>query len=172
MSKTLTVSEKFFSLSGQIGIVDRFSKEVLYVAKGKMFSFTSAWKIFNNQETEVAKVRKLIFSLTKGWVISGELGDFTIKKKFWSWNRNYLVNGGKYNEATLKGNFTDIGLDVTHKGEWIISTEEHLFAMTQTHSLTVIGDNLEDEKFAAILMVILMMDKKDEKEELDDSYDD
>ena len=172
MSKILTVSNKFFSLRGQIGIVDSSSKELLYVAKGKLFSFTSPWRIYNSQDVEVSKVRKLIFSFTKGWIISGKLGDFTIKKKFWSWNRTYLVNGGKYNGATIKGSFTDIRLEVTHNSKWIISTEEHLFSMNQAHSLTVFEDNVDDENFAAILMVILMTDKKEEKEEDDYYYDD
>ncbi len=172
MSKILTVSNKFFSLRGQIGIVDSSSKELVYVAKSKIFSLTSPWNIYNSEDMEVSKVRKKIFSIRKAWIISGELGDFTIKKKFWPWNRTYVIYGGKFDGAIMKGNFFDVKIEVTHNSDWIISADEHLFSMTSTHSLTIFSDNVDDEIFAAILMVILLGEKKEEKDEQDDFYDD
>lgn len=170
--RTLMTSDKTFSLGGQTKIIDRDTKEIVHIAKGKVFSLSSAWKIYNNDSEKVAisHVRKIFFSLVKKWKVTGDLGDFTIASKFWSWRRKYEISGGKFDGAILKGKFGNFSFDVIHNSEHILSAEKHLFSLTNKHSVEVFKKDLDIEHLATILMVAYLMDKKEEEDEMDDDY--
>jgi len=157
MSRVLTISSKLFSFKGQIHIHGEFG-ERLYEANGESF-FNRSWSIKNSVE-EIASINSKTWSWSPTWVVKSVLGDFTIRRKYFSWKRRYRVIGGRYNNALILGNFWDQAFTITHAESLIASAKGKVLTMRDTHAIVVNDSSQSSELFTVIVMVTLLQDRK------------
>ncbi|AOW76889.1 hypothetical protein A3Q34_08495 [Colwellia sp. PAMC 20917] len=161
MSTVLSISNKIFSLKGQMFIDDE-NGERCYEAKGEFALFCPIWTLKNSVK-DLATVKRKLWSWSPTWNVESTIGDFIIKRKLFSWTRAYNVAGGLYDGAVIKGNVWDLKFEISYKDECIASAKSKILSLRDTHNILVHETNNDAELFTTIIMVALHLDQKDDK---------
>ncbi|SFV17365.1 LURP-one-related/scramblase family protein [Pseudoduganella namucuonensis] len=156
MPKTLNIANKLLSLRGRMDISDERG-ELAYEASGEWGFLSRTWNI-TRAGTEVARVRRKILSWVPTWLVSGELGDFQVKRKVFSWTRQYYVIGGPLRGAVIKGSLFERRFEIAKGQETIAKATGEIFSLRDRHRIEIYGDN---ELFTVIVMVVLQLDRRD-----------
>ena len=160
----LTISQKTLSARDKILVND--SNNSLIYSIERQFTFIDTRKIRDRDKKELAIVKSIFLSWWKSWKITGSIGDFIIKKKFWSLSRKYIIVGGKYDGAIISGDFWDIDFKITQNSNELASASSRVFTMRDRHDVHVYSN--EDALLTAIAMGIVLSERKVEKEAEDD----
>jgi len=160
MSTVLSISNKIFSLKGQMFIDDE-NGERRYDAKGEFAFFCPTWTLKNSTK-ELATVVKKFWAWSPTWNVQSEIGNFVIKRKLFSWTRTYNVVGGSYDGAIIKGNIWDLKFEISHKDKCIASAKAKILSLRDTHNIQVHETKNDAELFTTITMVVLHLDKQDD----------
>lgn len=162
MGKILTIRNKLFSLRGQMDINDEHEQS-LFTAKGEFsFFFSPTWRVFR-ENNELATIKKRRFSIRPTYDVTSIFGSYSVKRKLLSWTRQYYVVDGMYHGATAKGNFFDLAFTIQFGGTEIATANEKLISLRDTHVIIVNRDEEPDVLFTSVLMVIMQLDKSDDK---------
>lgn len=159
MPKLLSIANKLLSLRGQIDITDDQGNSA-YVAKGEFAFFSPTWRI-TAVGKEVAQIRRKILSWTSTWLVSGELGEFAVKSKYFSWTRQYYFVGGEYEAATIKGNFWGLQFEVRLGDDLIAQATGKILTLRDRQQIEILA---EPELLTVIAMVIVHLDRRDEQQ--------
>lgn len=158
MSRILTIRNKLLSLRGQMDINDEHDQS-LYTAKGELsFLFSPTWRIFDSQN-KLASIKKKKFSFKPTYSVRSIFGSYTVRRKLFSWTRQYYVVDGMYTGASAKGNLLDLAFTINHGEREISSASEKLVSLRDTHVIIVNQDEEPDVLFTVVMMVIMQLDK-------------
>jgi len=159
MSTILSVTNQLFSLQGGINITDE-QGALAYRAEGSFSLFSPTWRIYRGDNL-VGSIRKRIFALFSTWDIQGELGAFKIKRTLFSFRRQYYAVGGPVDGAIVTGNLFDLRFNVSHAGDTLAKAGGRLLTIRDRHDVEILGDQ---ELFVVFAMVVLQLDRRDEKQ--------
>lgn len=160
MSTTLHISNKILSLKGQMNITDELDSP-LFTAQGEWAFFRTKWGLFQG-ERQIARIEKKLFSWSSTWLITSDIGNFTLKRKTWSWTRKYYVIDGPFDGAEIKGNLWDLKFEISHQGHQIAAIADKVFSIRDKAQITVHDDRPEGIIFTCIAMVATRLDKSAE----------
>lgn len=135
-----------------------------YEARGELSLLSPTWRI-TGEGREVAQVRRKLLAWVPTWDVCGELGEFKVKRKLLSWTRQYYAVGGELDGATIKGNIFDLRFEVKQGEEIIARATGRILTLRDRHNIEVIG---QPELFVVIAMVILHLDRRDERQQVND----
>lgn len=158
MSRMLSVANKLLSLRGAIDISDGRG-DVAYRAKGAFALLSPTWRLYR-ADAQVGTIRKRVLSFRPTWVITGELGEFLIRRKVFAIRRRYYAVGGPRDGAIVAGNFLDLRYSVTSGDETLAQAKGRLLTMRDRHDIEVLA---EPELFVVFALVVLQLDRRDEK---------
>lgn len=170
MPKELSIANKILSLHGQM-LINGSNDEQRYSAKGEFALYCPTWTI-NNGEKNVATIKRKSWSITPIWNVSSDFGEFFIKRKLFSWKRNYYIFNGPYDGAVVEGSFWRSSLEIAHNGKRIAAADSKLFSVRDKHLITVHDDDKNSELLTTIVMVTLLLDRKSDSENSDHSNSD
>jgi len=160
MSRILSVANKLLSIRGAIDITDGDGR-LAYRGKGQFAFFSPKWRIYRG-DSQVGTIRRRILAWAPTWDISGELGAFAIKRKRLAFTRQYYAVGGPAHGATETGNLWDYKLHVARAGETLAKARGRLLTMRDRHDVEVFS---QPELFVVFAMLVLQMERRDERRE-------
>ncbi|MBN3761237.1 hypothetical protein [Burkholderia sp. Ac-20365] len=158
MPRTLSVANKLLSLRGAVDITDDRG-ELAYRAKGSFSLLSPTWRLYRG-DAEVGTVRKRLFSFVPTWRITGELGEFSVRRKVFALRRRYYAVGGPRDGATVAGNIFDLRFNVSHAGETLAHAKGRLLSVRDRHDLEVVA---EPELFIVFVVLVLQLDRRDDQ---------
>lgn len=164
MTRVLSIANKLLSIRGQMDISDEQGNQI-YEAKGELALLSSIWRIRDGSH-ELAQIRKKLFSFIPTWDVEGMAGKFQVKRKLFSWARKYYVTGGKLDGATVKGELSGLNFEILNNQKTIARASGKILSLRDRHRIEILSE--EDELFAVIAMVILHLDRKEERLPTDD----
>jgi len=156
MPRLLSIANKLLSLRGRMEIADGHGN-LAYEARGEFALLSPTWRITGDGR-EVAQVRRKLLAWVPTWVVRGELGEFEVKRKFFSWTRQYHAAGGELDGAIIRGNLFDLRFEVRRGQETIARATGKILTLRDRHDIEVLG---EPELFVVVAMVILHLDRRD-----------
>ncbi len=160
MAKFLSIASKILSLRGAILVTDE-NDELAYAAKGEFAFFSPTWTIFQGNH-RVATIRRRIFAIRPIWDIKGDLGDFQLKRKIFSFTRKMYVEGSQYEDTTVNGSIWDLRFKIERAGKPIASAVGKLLTLRDRHNVQVLSDNPFDELFTVIAMLAVQLERRDD----------
>jgi|SRR5690554_3220991 len=159
MARTLTFKTRIVSLLGRIDITDN-QDQLAYYAKGEFALLRRRWRIFDHANQEILQIRHKRLAVRPTFVVSGQLGDMVLQRKFFSFKREYWTIGGPYDGATFKGNLLDLAFTVTHQQKLMAKASEKLLSLRDTHHVEVLTESPNDELFTVLAVVAMQLEKK------------
>jgi uncharacterized protein YxjI len=160
MTTNLVISNKLLSLRGRMNITDD-SGNIIYEAVGELSFFSPTWRITKGAR-EVATVQRKIFSFSPTWSISGELGEFLIRRRIFSLTRKYDVLDGPLNGASISGNIWDLSFVILNGSEVIARATGKILNLRDQHNIEIINSDKESELMTIISMITLHIDRSSE----------
>ena len=158
MPNILTIKNTLLSLRGEMVFLNQ-SEHQEYVAKGQFSLFNPTLRLFKGN-SEIAQIKKKLFSWSTKYFIVGNSGDFILRRKSWSWTRKYLVLGGPLDGAMIIGGFWDTHFEMTLHGKNILRGDNQIISIRDTCHVTFFDDNHQDT--LAAILVAMRIDKKNE----------
>lgn len=165
MPRILCVANKLLSLRGNICITDT-DDTIVYQARGELALFGPTWRVFEGAETDGlpnATIRRRVFAWAPTWDINVGTETFQIKRKLFSFGRHYIVVGGQYDGAVIRGNIWDLDFTITHRATLLAVSAGRLLSLRDRRSVEMASD--EGEWFIAIAMLVLQIDRRSEQME-------
>lgn len=163
MTRVLSIANKLLSLRGRMDVTDEHGS-LAYEAKGEIALISPTWRI-NSNEKEVASVRRKIFSLTPTWIVQCGSEEFKIKRKLFSWTRQYYAVGGSHDGTIVKGNIWDLSFKVLRNRNTIATATGNILTLRDRHNIEIVG---EGELFVVISMVVMHLDRLDARKDSND----
>lgn len=162
MSRILTVSNKLLSLRGRVCITDADDRDV-YHAQGELAFLSPTWRLYEGGAAEgppLATIRRRLLAWVPTWDIEAGGMSFQIKRKVFSWTRQYDVVGGDYDGATIRGNIWDLNFAITHHCRELATAAGKLLSLRDRHRVEIVG---EGEHFVVIALLVLQLDRRSER---------
>lgn len=163
MPRHLSIANKLLSLHGRMEIADSQGNKA-YEARGEFARVSPTWRI-TGEGKELAQVRRKLLAWAPTWVVRGELGEFKVKRKYLSWTRQYHAVGGEIDGAIIKGNLFDLRFEIRLGQEIIARATGRILTLRDHHEIEVLG---KPELFVVVAMVILHLDRRDERQRKDE----
>lgn len=159
MSRSLTITNKLLSLRGRMLIGDGEGRE-RYEARGQFSLLSPTWRLLRDGEL-LGSVRKRLLAWRPTWDVRIGNEHFVIDRKLLALRRIHRVHGGRFDGATLTGNFWDFTFQVEHHGRELARARGKLLTLRDTHSIELASDAAEDELFVVMGMIVVLLDRKD-----------
>lgn len=157
MSFQLTLSNALLSLRGRIHINDG-EGQPRYEARGEFAFLSPTWRLMKGEKVLGTLRRKLLSWRTRYEVtLDGEA--FAIVGKLFSFRRHYTVRGGRWDGAVISGNLWDMRFCISHAGRPLADARGRWLTLRDTHQVQVHSDDVTDERFVALCLVMVMMEK-------------
>lgn len=157
MTRVLSMANKLLSLRGRLEVSDD-AGALAYEARGEWAWLSPTWRLYQGPR-EFATVRRRLLAWSPTWEVGGELGDFLLRRRWWSWTRQYHVLGGPHDGALLKGSFFDYSFELTQGGTLLARAQGKLLTLRDRHQIEVLGG---DERLVIIAMVVMQLERRDE----------
>lgn len=163
MTTSLVITNKLLSIKGKINVTD-ISDQLLYEAEGEFSISSPTWRI-SDRIKQVASARKKVLSFSPTWEIKSDAGDFMIKGATFAFNRTYKVVGGPFDGAKISGNVWDTKFNISNRSQIIAKAAGKTFTLRDRHSIEVIEANSDAELLTVVTMVVLLLEKKSERQQ-------
>lgn len=158
--KTLHIARKLLSLLGKIQITDD-DDNVVYEASAQWSWFTRPWRITQN-DREVAVVKRKFLSFAPTWYVRTNEENFELRGKLWSWRRQVMVVGGRFDGAILRGGLWDMGFELSRHGQVMARAQAKIMTLRTRHSIELLDASPQAELLTVILMTTLVEQKNEE----------
>ena len=119
----------------------------------------------NAGETEVARIKRKLFSWTPTWLVEGKAGDFAIRTRVFSLRRVYDVKGGPFHSAQIGGNLWDSKFMIALDETLVAQANKRLISLRDTHAIEVVQDDDAAELFSVIAMVVVLLHNKEKRDD-------
>ena len=169
MPRVLRISNKLLSLRDQIEIFDDAGTVIYSCSRASLFSRSF---LVNAGETEVAHIKRKLFSWTPTWLVEGKAGDFAIRTRLLSLRRVYDVKGGPFHGAQVRGNLWDVKFMITLDETLVAQANKQLISLRDTHAIEVIRDNDASELLSVVAMIVVLLHNRQRKRAADDERHD
>jgi uncharacterized protein YxjI len=161
MPRILTFSNALLSLRGRIEIGDEQGRPV-YEARGEFSLFSPTWRV-HAQGQEVVRLRKRLLAWRPTWDVQLGAQRMVVDRKLLSFTRVHRVHGGPYDGATLAGNLWDLSFAITRVQQVLARARSKLLSLRDVHTVEVLGSAPADELFVVAAMLVVLLDKRDNK---------
>ena len=158
--KTLHIARKLLSLLGKIEITDE-AGNVLYESRARWGWLSQPWSITQDGR-EVATVTRKLWSFTPIWNVSTSEENFILRGKLWSWRRQIMVVGGRFNGALLRGSLLDMDFELARHGQVNARAQAKVLTLRTRHSIDLLDTTPQAELLTAILMTNLLAQKRED----------
>ena len=178
MPRVLRIGNKLWSLRHRIEVFDDAGTVIYSCSRASLFSRSF---VVIAEQTEVARIRRKLFSWTPIWLAEGKAGDFAIRTRVFSLRRVYDVKGGPFHGAQVSGNLWDVRFTIALGETLVARANKRLISLRDTHAIEVVQDDDASELFSVVAMIVILLhnkQKRDDDEErserrggaLDDGY--
>lgn len=161
LSKTFTIYNKLLSVRDRMVIMD-FSGGQIASAQKQFFSWRETWHVDAGEDK--LRLRRKLLALMPRWLVDGDLGEFSIRRKWAFFRRRYRIIGGPFDGADLQGNLTDLRMEVTRANKPVLRTRGFVLSMRDRHEVEVFDESPGGVLFAITTMVALLADRRADKE--------
>ena len=158
--KTLHIARKLLSLLGKIEITDD-AGTILYESRARWSWLSQPWSIAQDGR-EVATVTRKLWSFTPIWNVSTNEENFILRGKLWSWRRQIMVVGGRFNGALLRGSLLDMDFELARHDQVIARAQAKMLTLRTRHSIDLLDTTPQAELLTAILMTHLLAQKSED----------
>ena len=162
MSRQLNISNKLVSIRDRMLVTDS-AGHTIYEAAGDFTLFRKTWRVYKGG-AQVAVIKHKIFSWSSTWLVSGALGEFKVRRKIFSLTRGYKIIGGAYDGTNVSGSIFGFTFEIIRKGATIASAHDKILTIRDTYMIDVISENSDDELLTVIALVALRLDKESEEQ--------
>lgn len=161
MPRILTFSNALLSLRGRIDIGDEHGQPV-YEARGEFSLLSPTWRV-HAQGSEVVRLRKRLLAWRPTWDVQLGAQRMVVDRKLLSFTRVHRVHGGPYDGATLAGNLWDLSFAISRGQQILARARGKLLSLRDVHTVEVLGNAPADELFVVAAMLVVLLDKRDNK---------
>ncbi|KQQ31069.1 hypothetical protein ASF61_17760 [Duganella sp. Leaf126] len=158
---TLHIARKLLSLLGKIEVTDD-DDNVLYEASAQWSWFIRPWSITQNGR-QVATVRRKCLSFAPTWYVQTSDENFALRARLWSWRRQVMVVGGRFDGAVLRGGLWDRGFELSWQDRLIARAQARIMTLRTRHSIALLDPSPQAALLTVILMTTLVEQKSDER---------
>lgn len=158
MTRQLTLSNALLSLRGRIHINDG-AGQPRYEARGEFSLFSPTWRLMAG-ETVLGTLCRKILSWRTRYDLTLEGESFAIIGKLFSFRRHYTVRGGRWDGVVIGGNLWDMRFSASRAGQPLADAQGRWLTLRDTHQVQVHSDNEADERFVALCLVLVMLEKE------------
>lgn len=99
--------------------------------------------------------RRKILSNAATWHISGNMQDYLVKRKFWSWQPKYEVLGGPFKGCEVTGSIVDRTLSFYYQGRLMASAKDPDLTLPDKYQLALYRHDDEALLFIALMLVLV-----------------
>lgn len=158
MSTSLILTSKLLSLTDQRWIHDQQHNLVFEASRIGIFKRT--FQLRDAQGQICATLDPQQWKPDPAWEISGQLGEFAIKRKKKSWQRYYWIESGPFDGVEIEGGYHDRAFRI-RQGEHIIAeADEKSFSSSSKHTITILDDTQEHQLLVGIVSVAISKEKQ------------
>ena len=165
MPRVLRISNKLWSLRHRIEIFDNAGAVIYSCSRASLFARSF---VVMAEETEVARIRRKLFSWTPIWLVEGKAGDFAIRTRVSSLRRVYDVKGGPFHGAQVRGNLWDVKSMISLGETLVARASKRLISLRDTPAIEVVQDDDASELFSVVAMIVILLHNKQKKDEDDE----
>ena len=165
MPRVLRIGNKLLSLRHRIEIFDDAGAVIYGCARASLFSRSF---VVIAEETEVARIRRKLFSWTPTWLVEGRVGDFAIRTRMFSLRRVYDVKGGPFHGAQVRGNLWDVRFTIALGETLVARANKRLISLRDTHAIEVVQDDDSSELFSVVAMIVILLHNRQKRDEDDE----
>lgn len=141
---------------------------VLYECAAQWSWFNRIW-VLSRQGKEVAVLTRKLWALVQTWDVKTEDDHFRLRGKLWSLRRQINVQGGRFDGASLTGNFFDRKFELSLLGRVLARASGNVLTIRSSHDIELFDDSPQVELLTAILMSTLLIEKRQERDSSEDS---
>ena len=176
MPRVLRISNKLWSVRHRIEVFDDAGTVVYSYSRASLFSRSFVVIV---EQTEVARIRRKLFSWTPIWLVEGKAGDFAIRTRVFSLRRVYDVKGGPFHGAQVRGNLWDVNFMIALGETLVARANKRLISLRDTHAIEVVQNDDASELFSVVATIVILLHNKQKRDEewserrrqaLDDGY--
>lgn len=165
MPRVLRIGNKLWSLRHRIEIFDDAGAVIYGCSRASPFARSF---VVIAEETEVARIRRKLFSWTPTWLVEGKAGDFAIGTRAFSLRRVYDVKGGPFHGAQVKGNLWDVRFTIALNETLLARANKRPISLRDTHAIEVVQDDDASELFSVVVMIIILLHNRQKRDEDED----
>lgn len=103
----------------------------------------------------VLTFRRKILSNAATWHVSGNMQDYLVKRKFWSWEPRYQVLGGPFEGCEVTGNIVDRTLKFYYRGRLMATADDPALNQPDKYQLSVFRDDDATILFISMMLVLV-----------------
>ena len=166
MPRVLRISNKLWSLRHQIEVFDDAGTVVYSCSRASLFSRSF---VVIAEQTEVARIRRKLFSWTPIWLVEGKADDFAIRTRAFSLRRVYDVKGGPFHGAQVKGNLWDVKFMISLGETLVARANKRLISLRDTHAIEVVQDDDASELLSVVAMIVILLHDKQKRDDHEDA---
>lgn len=176
MPRVLRISNKLWSLRHRIEVFDEAGTVIYSCSRASLFSRSFVVIV---EQTEVARIRRKLFSWTPIWLVEGKVGDYAIRTRMFSLRRVYDVKGGPFHGAQVRGNLWDVNYTIALGETLVARANKRLISLRDTHAIEVVQNDDVSELFSVVATIVILLHNKQKRDEewserrsqaLDDGY--
>ena len=176
MPRVLRISNKLWSLRHRIEVFDDAGTVIYSCSRASLFSRSF---VVISEQTEVARIRRKLFSWTPIWLVESKAGDFAIRTRVFSLRRVYDVKGGRFHGAQVRGNLWDVNFMIVLSETLVARANKRLISLRDTHAIEVVQNDDASELFSVVATIVILLHNKQKRDEerserrgqaLDDGY--
>ncbi len=160
-SRTFTACNKLLSLRARVDFADSSGAQIASARK-RLVSWRATWDIEAGESR--IRLRRKLLTLLPRWLVDGDLGEFSIRRRWALFRRRYRISGGPFDGADLEGNFTDLRMEVTLTGRLLLKTRGFIFTLRDRHEVEVFDGSQAGALLAITTLVALLADRRDDSE--------
>ena len=159
--RTFTAYNKLVSLRARIDVSDSSGAQIAS-AQRRLLSWRTTWDIEVGERR--IRLRRKLLTLLPQWLVDGDLGEFSIHRRWALFRRRYRISGGPFHGVALVGNFTDLRLEATLAGRLLLKTRGFILTLRDRHEVEVYETSQAGTLFGITTLVALLADRRDDRE--------
>lgn len=159
--RTFTAYNKLLSLRARIDFSDSSGTHIASAQK-RLISWRTTWDIEIGERR--IRLRRKLLTLLPQWLVDGDLGEFSIRRRWALFRRRYRISGGPFDGVELAGNFTDLRLEATRADRLLLKTRGFILTLRDRHEVEVYDESQAGTLFGITILVALLADRRDDRE--------
>jgi len=157
--KRFRLKQKFFALAREYHVFDEHD-QILYRAKGKMFSPRAMVNLYDTTTNELlfTKKKKLLAIMAEHMVYDPSGKQVAKMKQKFTVTRKRVSIDSDYGHIEVTGNFWALNFSMHRDDQLLVSVDKKYFQIRDTYQVEIHSDNKKEIEF--LLMCVVMIDSK------------
>jgi len=157
--KRFKMKQKIFAIAREYHILDEHD-QMLYRAKGKMFSPRAVVNLYDTTTNELLFTKKKkLFAIMAEHTVYDSMGKHVarMKQKF-TIGRKLVHIDGDFGHIEVRGNFWALNFSMHRDDQLLVSVDKKYFQIRDTYNIEIHAENKKEIEF--LLMCVVMIDSK------------